>query len=333
MSGLTPVQFLDAARTAADSLHWPVLGFNDHILVCQTPPGLQSQGEVIQLTAEENVALLRIIPVNDYFWDQALLVQLGQRFRSLLEETITDYKKTLRSRHPMHLEKYGALVFSDTYKVTPVIVYANVLMFLLMLLSGMSPVAPKAQELLAWGGDFRPAVLSGEWWRLFSSMFLHSGIMHVAMNIYALLYIGMFLEPLMGKFRFVAAYLLTGLCASLASITMHPFSVGVGASGAIFGMYGVFFALLTTNYLQKTARNTMLRSILFFIVFNLLMGIQGNVDNAAHIGGLLSGIVVGYIYYPGIRNEWRFRSQVLVTLGMGLAVSLLAAGTIYALAR
>jgi rhomboid protease GluP len=124
--------------------------------------------------------------------------------------------------------------------------------------------------------------------------------MHLIMNTFALLYIGMFLEPLIGKYRFLAAYILTGICAGLMSITMHPASVGVGASGAIFGMYGVFLSLLTTNYIQKSLRKTMLRSILFFVLLNLLYGLEGNTDNAAHIGGLLSGIIIGLLYRRGV---------------------------------
>ena len=146
--------------------------------------------------------------------------------------------------------------------------------------------------------------------------------MHLLMNTFALLYIGMFLEPLMGKVRFASAYLMTGIFAGLMSIAMHPASVGVGASGAIFGMYGVFLALLTTRHIKKTLRKTMLRSILFFVVLNLMYGLQGNTDNAAHIGGLLSGLLIGYAYFPGINQQHSIRRQVATTVVLGVCTVL-----------
>jgi rhomboid protease GluP len=176
-----------------------------------------------------------------------------------------------------------------------------------------------------WGGNFRPAVAGGEWWRLITYMFLHGVAMHLLMNTFALLYIGMYLEPLMGRLRFASAYLLTGICAGLLSIVMHRFSVGVGASGAIFGMYGVFLSMLTTSHIQKTLRKTMLRSILFFVVLNLLYGLQGNTDNAAHIGGLLSGLAIGYAYYPGINKRANTKKQLVTTAVMVVASVLLIA--------
>ena len=213
----------------------------------------------------------------------------------------------------MHREKYGALLISKTYVVTPVLVYANVLVFVAMVLAGLSPLQPTAKSLFEWGGNLAPAVVAGQWWRLFSYMFLHGGALHLIMNMFALLYIGMFLEPLMGRVRITGAYLLTGIFAGLLSIGIHTNSVGVGASGAIFGMYGVFLSMLTTNHIQKTQRKTMMRSILFFVVYNLLAGLQGNTDNAAHIGGLLSGIAIGFAYYPGIAKKSSTKKQWILT--------------------
>jgi len=225
-------------------------------------------------------------------------------------------------------ERFGALIPSKTYLVTPTLIYLNILVFIIMAVCGVSPLEPDTQSLLAWGGNFRPAATDGGSWRLFTYMFLHAGILHLLMNMYALLYIGMFLEPLIGKFRFAAAYLLTGLCAGLMSISIHSYTVGVGASGAIFGMYGIFLAMLTTSHIEKTVRNTMLRSILFFVVFNLISGMQGNIDNAAHIGGLLSGLFIGYLYYPGIKRHTGLKQQIVTTACIAAAVILLIAFTI-----
>jgi rhomboid protease GluP len=119
------------------------------------------------------------------------------------------------------------------------------------------------------------------------------------------MYIGMQLEPLLGKRRFLAAYILTGIAGSANSLYWHEFTVSAGASGAIFGMYGVFLAMLTTNLIEKAARQTMLTSIAIFVGYNLLNGIRGGIDNAAHIGGLISGVVIGYTFYPSLVKPYR----------------------------
>jgi rhomboid protease GluP len=139
--------------------------------------------------------------------------------------------------------------------------------------------------------------------------------------MYALLYIGVLLEPQMGRLRFLAAYLLTGIMASLTSLYWHPNIISAGASGAIFGMYGVFLALLTTNLIDKTRRRALLASIVVFVAFNLLYGTSKGVDNAAHVGGLVSGILIGYLFYPGLRRpdnpRLGYSAVVLATLLVG----------------
>ncbi len=107
-----------------------------------------------------------------------------------------------------------------------------------MILTGVDIMVPDTESLIAWGANFRPITLAGEWWRLLTSCFLHIGIIHLLMNLYALMYIGIQLEPHLGKTRFLAAYLLTGIAGSANSLYWHEFTVSAGASGAIFGMYG-----------------------------------------------------------------------------------------------
>lgn len=321
-------QFMEVAQETVESLNWYILNLTEQYIICQAPASSHSQGEIVSIVWEQDKTILHIGPLNEYFWDATQYEYLAASFKQRLATAATEQHKTNRSIHPIHREKYGALVISKTYLVTPLIVYSIALVFVLMVLLGVSPVQPKVDTLFSWGGISRQSVVGGEWWRLIAYMFLHSGFMHLLGNTYALLYIGMFLEPLLGKARFLSAYLLTGICAGLISIMIHPWSVGVGASGAIFGMYGVFFALLTTNHLQRTAKNTMLRSILFFIVFNLFAGMQGNVDNAAHIGGLLSGILIGYVYYPGIRKEIAPREQMATITMLTLAIIVLVMFTL-----
>ncbi|HHB52576.1 MAG TPA: rhomboid family intramembrane serine protease, partial [Saprospiraceae bacterium] len=125
-------------------------------------------------------------------------------------------------------------------------------------------------------------------------------IFHLLMNMYALVYIGLLLEPYLGRARFLSAYLIAGISGSVASIFWNDLTISAGASGAIFGMYGVFVALLTTKLIEKSARKSLLISIGVFVFYNLANGLKGGIDNAAHIGGLLGGLVIGYSFYPSL---------------------------------
>ncbi len=320
ISGTQPEQYLIAATIAANNLKWNIVFKDYSILICYSDMFDYLGGYKLTVSHTSHTV---VISAESLGYDIDIDVN-GQkyieRFYSAIEAALLQIELADRNMHPMHREKYGALLISKTYKATPVIVYINVLVYLAMVVSGVHPMAPSAKALYDWGGNFGPAVSDGHWWRLATYMFLHGGAMHLITNTFALLYVGMHLEPLFGKFRFGAAYLLTGICAAVLSMYIHGNTVSVGASGAIFGMFGVFLSILTTNHIQKTLRKTMLRSMLFFVVFNLMMGLQGNTDNAAHIGGLLSGFIIGYVYFPGIIRKTSLTRQVLVTTLILLAV-------------
>lgn len=198
------------------------------------------------------------------------------------------------------------------YFVTPIIVILNILVFAAMAISGVHLLMPSNESLLLWGANFRPLTIEGEWWRLFTSTFLHIGIFHLLMNMYALVYIGLLLEPYLGKTRFLSAYLIAGISGSVASIFWNDLTISAGASGAIFGMYGVFVALLTTKLIEQSARKSLLISIGFFVFYNLANGLKGGIDNAAHIGGLLSGLVIGYSFYPSLIKPDRILKPITI---------------------
>ena len=186
------------------------------------------------------------------------------------------------------------------YFITPILLNLNILLFIIQLLTGVSIIEPDNDSLLLWGGNFRPLTLNGEWWRLITCCFLHIGVVHLLFNMYALLYVGVLLEPLLGRARFLTAYLLTGIASSAVSLWWHDLTISAGASGAIFGMYGVFLAMLTTNLIEKAQRQSLMASIGVFVGYNLLFGLKGNTDNSGHIGGLISGLIIGYAYYPSL---------------------------------
>ncbi|MCW3121407.1 MAG: rhomboid family intrarane serine protease [Flavipsychrobacter sp.] len=299
---LTPTQYLSTAIQAIKNTGWQIVSLSDNTMICHTRGIGNSLGESVTITLANGAAIFTSRSMNEYYLLNNQNEENYVRYMTAFTGILTGRKTPVNKFNPQPQEPYGALVPSKTYLVTPLLIYTNAAIFICMVLAGLSPFSPAAASLFTWGGNFRPAVLQGDWWRLITHMFLHGGIMHLLMNMFSLLYIGMYLEPLLGKFRFTTAYIITGICGGLLSLVFHANSVGVGASGAIFGMYGVFLAILTTGHIQKTMRKTMLRSILFFVVYNLGMGMQGNIDNAAHIGGLLSGLIIGYVYYPYLKR-------------------------------
>jgi rhomboid protease GluP len=167
----------------------------------------------------------------------------------------------------------------------------NVLVFVAMVVAGVSFSDPDARQILRWGADFGPLTLHGEWWRLGTSMFLHFGFLHLAFNMWALLNLGLVAEGLFGSRRFLAVYVLSGLGGSLASVFVHPMVVGGGASGAIFGVAGgLIVALRAQRGATVRPGGRFMSSLVMFVLYNLFFGFATpGIDNIAHLGGLVTG--------------------------------------------
>jgi rhomboid protease GluP len=206
------------------------------------------------------------------------------------DEQKGEYKEMARLFIPRH-----------GYYTTPVILDLNILVFLIMVIAGLGFISFNSIDLLHWGANYKPRVLDGQCWRLFASMFLHGGMFHLASNMVALIFVGAILEPVLGSGKLAIFYVLTGLCASLSSIWWYDATVSVGASGAIFGLYGIFTALLLSGVFPKAFSKSLLITMSLFIGYNLIMGLNGGIDNAAHIGGLVSGLIVGYFVAPDVQ--------------------------------
>lgn len=209
--------------------------------------------------------------------------------------------------------EYARHAFSS---VTGVLIGANVLVFLAMVLRGVSPTDPTVEQILRWGANFGPYTLDHQWWRLLTCMFLHIGIVHLLLNMWALLNVGPLAEAVYGRLNFLLIYFVCGLLGSLASLLWNPTVTSAGASGAIFGIIG---ALIATLYFDKVriprhVSRPILTSLVASAISVLAYGyFKTGIDNGAHIGGLVSGLILGTIIGRHLeRTEQARRFQQMV---------------------
>jgi rhomboid protease GluP len=205
--------------------------------------------------------------------------------------------------------------------LTQVIFGACIAVYLAMAIASGSPVDFPGNILRHFGANFGPDTLSGQWWRLITYMFLHGGVMHIFFNMWCLWDLGRLCESLYGRWTYAAIYIITGIAGGLASVGWNPVVLSVGASGAVFGLAGALIAsfYLGEFSLPRLAISGTLRSLVIFAVFNIVIGqFFGGVDNACHIGGLVSGLILGALIArlaPRVDNPVR-RATVVATVAL-----------------
>lgn len=350
--GLTKEEYLVIALEAAKEMKWKVSYTSSSGLIAFTDNGMFSWNAEIKIKIENGSANLKSSSTGNEMMDwgknkkniekfvlsfnslklKLTKEELGLKYEELSANLAPDEDDILKLPPPTATEQitefFSIFRPKKGFFVTPLLLDINILLFILMAISGVNIMLPDSESLLKWGANFRPLTLDGEWWRLLTNCFLHIGVLHLLMNMYALLYIGVLLEPLLGRTRFISAYLLTGITASIASLWWHDLIISAGASGAIFGMYGVFLAMLTTNLIEKTTRKALLTSIAIFVGYNLIYGLKGGIDNAAHIGGLIGGIIIGYAFIPSLKKPEDVKLK-LSTIGLLILLILTSSFIVY----
>jgi membrane associated rhomboid family serine protease len=229
--------------------------------------------------------------------------------------------------------RFLSALFTRSNPFVLIIIGINAGVFLLeWLAGGMGGLSADPQVIRAFGAKNNDLINNQhQYWRLVTSIFIHIGFLHFLLNNYALWIIGQEIERLYGSARFVTLYLVTGVVGSLASYTFNPGAQSAGASGAIFGLFGVMatFAFRYRKELPERLATDIRRRILPVIAINLIFGFSVRiVDNAAHIGGLLAGVVLALIIPYKRPNErgtaliWRVLQAVCLAV---IFVSFLAA--------
>lgn len=184
---------------------------------------------------------------------------------------------------------------SGGVSVTVVLIALNVVAFLAMFSNIDSAT-------IQWGLFWRLRLQSGqvvgvgagEYWRLLTSMFVHGGIMHVAMNMLALYIFGIQMERIVGRVWFLALYLTAGLAGGASFILLSPYVPAVGASGAIFGLFGAMLALIIARRHTPEGRS-MLQQFIGLLVVNLLFSLMPGIAWQAHLGGFAAGFLLGWV--------------------------------------
>jgi membrane associated rhomboid family serine protease len=168
------------------------------------------------------------------------------------------------------------------------------------------------------GGLYGPFVADGEVWRIVTSGFLHANLIHLAFYMFALFRIGQILEPAIGRARFGAVYATSLLTGALGVLVLSPNELTVGASGAIFGLFGLMFFATRASGIDPWSSG-----IAMTIGINLLItfGIPG-ISIGGHVGGLAGGALCGYLLYDvGPKQRWPVKQQVGIIAGVGLAAA------------
>jgi rhomboid protease GluP len=326
---------------AMAALGWEILSFSNNALLAKT----DNEKVLILVYWEKVIIRSKTIDDRAHDWGKnrknvlAFEKQYNELRSGVDEYTVAEAFEAYRNSHPALYDEANVnardyvqekpagrkgFLFRKGFVITPGLIALNILLFLLMVLSGADIVDPSSAFVFRWGGNFGPVTLKGEWWRMFTSLFVHIGIIHLLTNMVALLFVGMTLEPLFGKSRFLTAYLLSGVCGGMLSLYLPPNTLSAGASGCIFGLLGIFLALSSVNLTDRENRKRLLPVLAIYIAYLFVGGLkEEHIDVSAHGGGLLGGLILGYAFLPSLNRYADKKLKYLSLAGVSACMLLL----------
>jgi len=349
-------RYLLVAKQAAENLGWKVSHISEKGLIAYTPISLQSYSEEVSIMFDNNFAIVKSECIGiqmlftDYGKNKLNLDRFFHEFEYVeyhlkdnWEESLTKLRAFVAVQDPEYFEKapltiknkiknvFYLFIPQKGYVVTPILLYLNIVYFLLYFLilnasiTYNGVVLGDKMEFIRefWSHIFsnnRALVLKGQVWRLFTYQFVHLYFLHLFFNMYSLVYIGLMIEHKLKSKNFIAIYLISGFCGGLTSIMMHDIGFGIGASGAVMGVFGAFLALLVSNTFEKNATKALLISTVIVTAFTLINGLSAMIDNAAHIGGLISGFILTYFLVNEKIGKFELQSRWRYTILCGLLV-------------
>ncbi len=225
---------------------------------------------------------------------------------------ITDDINGTNERKNKKMEK----IFSSKKPIVTWIIIA--LCIIMFFVSGMGY---DTYTLVRYGANFSGLVRNGELYRLVTYMFLHAGIVHIGLNMYSLYIVGPRVEDFFGKWKYALIYFISGICGGLLSIGVTPDVVSVGASGAIFGLFG---ALIYFGYNYRGYIGAMIRSqVVPIVIYNLFMGLFiPGIDMWGHVGGLIGGILTANMVGTIENKKYNVSNIILLVVYMAFLIYL-----------
>jgi len=208
---------------------------------------------------------------------------------------------------------------ASAFPATIALIAINVIVYLIEISAGGGGLNAPSQRIVVDYGLFGPFVSEGEVYRLVTSGFLHASLIHIGFNMLLLFFLGRLLEPALGTWRFLALYFASLLAGSLGALILEPNSLGIGASGAIFGLAGATFVIARGRGMEALAGQ-----IGFLIVFNLIFSFASpNISIGAHVGGLIGGVICGLAIVAGEKGMFG-RNRLPLELAAMIAIGAIA---------
>ncbi len=354
-------RYLIIARQAMENLGWSLSHISERGIIAYTPISLQSYSEEISVRIENNFAIIKSECVgiqmffNDYgknslnlkkFFDEFDYVEF--HLKDVWDESLAKFHEFVATQDPDYFEKAPLTAKNKIknilylfyprrdFQITPILILLNTIYFFIYTFFARTILKLVMHSSITFrdfilnrgyytGANSRELVVDGQFWRLFTHQFVHISIFHLFFNMYALAYIGLMIENKLGAKKFLSIYLISGICGGVLSLVYHESGYMAGASGAIMGLFGAFLALLLSKAFEKNATKALLISTVAVLLLMLINGgLKQRVDNASHIGGLISGFVFCYVLYNEKLWRWRFpmaiRYAVVGCLALGFSV-------------
>ena len=230
-------------------------------------------------------------------------------------ELILKITEDLNTKNESKNKKMDRIFSSKKPIVTYIIIAICAVMFVI------SGFGFDMMKLIRYGANVGSLVKDGEIFRLITHMFLHAGFLHIVLNMYSLYVVGPKVEDFYGKWKYILIYLFSGICGGLLSIGLSGDGIAVGASGAIFGLFG---ALLYFGYNYRGYIGSIIKSqILPIVIYNLLIGFFiAGIDVWSHIGGLIGGMLVANMLGTIENKKYSFNNILLFVIYFGFLVYL-----------
>lgn len=272
----------------------------------------------------KNIASIKVKDVEEITHDKDILELFPNIRNKLIKDKegidlIINVTNDINAKTVRDNEAYAKIFKRKKIVVTPILMAICVIVFGLMYILGAG--SENVGTLLMFGANSRVLIQAGQIWRLATSIFLHIGIVHLIVNMYALYIIGRQLEGFLGKIKYLIVFIGSGIIGSLLSVVLHE-AVSAGASGAIFGLLG---SMLYFGYHYRLYLGAVLKTqIIPVIVLNLAIGFMFplGIDNFAHIGGLVGGYLLTMAL--GIPGKSRNSDQINGTIVLILLIAFLS---------